>query len=243
MRRELRIVLGTLVLGGLWMGGTEVAEVLPTMDLFRVKHVVFEGLDYLERDDALRLMRLQPGVSIWSDTDRWAQRLAESPLVERVRVRRRMPATLLVTIEERRPVALVPTPTLEPVDARGVRLPIDPAARRLDLPVMLIDDTPARRTRFLPARGRALAAEIARLQDADTAFVQLVSEVAWEDHASVVARWSEPEVDFLMEPGASPRRLREGLAALADALGREPSKKPTQIDLRYADQVVVRRTR
>jgi cell division septal protein FtsQ len=242
MRRELRIVAWTLLLGALWMGGSKVMDALPSMKLFRVTGVVFTGLDYLDRADAVGLLRLDPNASIWSDTGKWAQRLAESPLVETVRVRRRMPGTLVVQVTERRPVALVATPTLEPVDARGVRLPIDPAERRLDLPVMLIDETPARRTRLLPARGRELAAEVARLQDADTAFVQLVSEVAWEDASSVVARWAEPEVDFLMAPGASPRRLREGLAALADALGRDPSKKPTQIDLRYADQVVVRRT-
>lgn len=243
MRRELRIVGWTLVLGALWAGSSKVMETLPSMKLFRVTDVTFTGLDYLGRDDALDLLRLDPDASIWSDAERWEQRLATSPLVETVRVRRRVPGTLVVHVTERRPVALVPTPTLEPVDARGVRLPIDPAERRLDLPVMLIDERPARRTRFLPSRGRELAAEVARLQDADTAFVQLVSEVAWQDGSSVVARWSEPKVDFLMEPGASPRRLREGLAALADALGREPAATPTQIDLRYADQVVVRRTR
>ncbi len=243
MRREVRIVAWTLVLGGLWMAGSEVADVLPSMELFRVRSVVFSGLDYLEREDAMHLLRLDVDASIWSATDRWERRLEESPLVETARVRRRMPGTLLVHVTERRPVALVPTPTLEPVDARGVRLPIDPAERRLDLPVLVLDRTPARRTRLLPARGRELAAEVARLQDADTAFAQLVSEVAWQDGSSVVARWTDPQVDFLMEPGASPARLREGLAALADALGRESSKKPTQIDLRYADQVVVRRTR
>ncbi len=242
MRRELRIVTWTLVLGALWMAGSKVMDVLPSMKLFRVTDVAFTGLDYLDRAEATKLLRLDPDASIWSDTGKWEQRLAESPLVETVRVRRRMPGTLVVQVTERRPVALVPTPTLEPVDARGVRLPIDPARRRLDLPVMLIDERPARLTRLLPSRGRKLAAEVARLQDADTAFVQLVSEVAWEDGHSVVARWAEPEVDFLMEPGASSARLREGLAALADALGREPSKAPTQIDLRFADQVVVRRT-
>ena len=42
------------------------------------------------------------------------------------RVERRLPNRLRVEIEERRPVALAATPTLEPVDGEGVRLPIDP---------------------------------------------------------------------------------------------------------------------
>jgi len=58
----------------------------------------------------------------------------------------------------------------------------------------------------------------------------------------VVARWSEPRVDFLLRPGTSPRRLREGFAVLGDALVREPGAVPTLVDLRYADQVVVRRS-
>jgi len=213
------------------------------MEAFRVTEVKVTGLKYVAHDDVVRMLRLTPEASVWGDTDEWARRLEEHPMLEHVRVERRMPGTLVVHVTERRPVALVPMPTLEPVDALGRRLPVDPAVHRLDLPVLLIDGRPARGARLLPSHGRALAAEVGRLQEADTTFLQMVSDVTWRGSHTVVARWTDPDVDFLLEPGASARRVREGLAALADALGREPGRTPKEIDLRYADQVVVRRTR
>ena len=46
-----------------------------------------------------------------------------------------------------------------------------------------------------------------------------------------------------MLPGTSVMSLREGEAALTDALSRTPGDVPAVIDLRFADQVVVRRMR
>jgi cell division septal protein FtsQ len=153
-----------------------------------------------------------------------------------------MPRTLVVDLVERHAVALAPTPTLEPVDREGTLLPLDPAKRRMDLPILGLEEPPAPGSRLLPAQDRVLAAEVARLQDADTSFLQMVSEVAWgPTRNTMVARWSEPPVDFLLEPGAPASRLREGLAALGDAMARDPQRVPAVIDLRYADQVVVRR--
>jgi cell division septal protein FtsQ len=154
-----------------------------------------------------------------------------------------MPGTLVVSVVERRPVALVPTPTLEPVDAAGTLLPIDPAEHRLDLPVLDELLPPAPQSRLLPQRGRSLAAEVGRLVDVDAGFMQGVSEVSWRDDHTLVVRWGEPQVDFLLPPGAPSRRLREGLAVLGDALARDSNHAPKVIDLRYADQVVVRTKR
>lgn len=242
MRRELKILLGTLVFAGLWAGSSRVPEALASMEAFKVTDVQLRGLRYLPREEAMALLAVDAQTSVWTDLDAPAERLRGHTLVKDVHIERRMPGTLLVDVDERRPVALVPTPTLEPVDAEGVRLPIDPAEHRLDLPVLEVGVLPAEGARLLPDRVRRLAAEVGRLQDADTAFLQRVSEVYWGDDATVVARWSEPRVDFLLLPGTSARRLREGFAALGDALLRDPNGVPTFVDLRYADQVVVRRS-
>jgi len=53
-----------------------------------------------------------------------AVRLRAHPLIRAVEVSRRLPGTLVVEVEERVPVGLVPTPTLQPVDRDGHRLPL-----------------------------------------------------------------------------------------------------------------------
>lgn len=242
MRRELKILSSTLVLAGLWTGAGRVPEALASLETFRVTDVQIRGLRYLPREEAMALLTVEPETSLWADVDLIAEELRRHGLVQAVRVRRRIPGTLIVQVSERRPVALVPTPTLEPVDAEGVRLPLDPARHRLDLPVLEVSEWPARGARLLPDRARRLAAEVGRLQEADTAFLQRVSDVHWDGDGTLVARWSEPRVDFLLSPGTSPRRLREGFAALADALQRQGEAPPILVDLRYADQVVVRRS-
>jgi hypothetical protein len=243
MRRESRILLTTLALGGLWVGGKRAWQGMVAMETFRVRDVKISGTRFLDRDQVLHALGLTNETSVWSDPGVWAENVAGLRLVKDARVTRRMPGTLVVSVVERRPVALVPTPTLEPVDARGEFLPIDPAEHRLDLPIIDGVGTPVPGAHLLPWRGRRLAAELARLSDTDGSFVQGVSEVTWKDDHTLVIRWSDPQVDFLVSQGAPSRRLREGLTVLQDAMARDGSHAPAVIDLRYADQVVVRRTR
>jgi cell division septal protein FtsQ len=242
MRRDVRIILGTLLLAGLWTGGSRVAEAVTDLDTFRVTDVQISGLETLDRGQILALMDVTHETTVWGDLQAWEDRLEQHPLLAEARVRRQMPRTLVVDLVERQPVALAPTPTLEPVDREGALLPLDPAERRMDLPILDMQEPPAPGSRLLPMRDRVLAAEVARLMEADTSFLQMVSEVSWgPSRNTVVARWSEPPVEFLLALGAPASRLREGLAAMADAVAREPEQVPAVIDLRYADQVVVRR--
>ncbi len=243
MRRDVRIILVTLLLAGLWTGGSRVAEAVTALDTFRVTDVRISGLETLDRGQVLALMDVTHETTVWGDLTEWEGRLEAHPLLADARVRRQMPGTLVVEVVERHPVALAPTPTLEPVDREGALLPLDPAERRMDLPVLGMRELPAPGSRLLPTRDRILAAEVARLMEADTSFLQMVSEVSWgEERNTLVARWSEPPVDFLLGPGTPGSRLREGLAVLADAMARDPEHVPAVIDLRYADQVVVRRS-
>jgi len=243
MRRELKIIAITVASAGLWTVGGQVAERAADLDTFRVTAVEITGLESVDRGEVLALLDVTRESSVWTDTETWESRLLAHPLVRDAQVRRRIPGTLLVHLVERHPVALAPTPTLEAVDRDGVRLPMDPAGQRMDLPILGTATVPAHGSRLLPSGDRRLVAEVARLMDADTAFLQMVSEVSFRDEETLVARWSEPDVEFLLTPGAPARRLREGLTVLADALGRTPGQVPMVIDLRFADQVIVRRTR
>jgi len=242
MHSQLRIVLATLAFAAGWWTTGRVASTVADMTLFAVRDVEVRGLVYASSDEVIAFLDLAPEATVWGDTEEWARRVERHPMVTAARVRRRPPGTLLLEVEERRPVALAATPLLEPVDRLGTRLPVDPAETRLDLP-LLATPRPFPRARLLPEPGRHLAAEVGRLMEADTAFLQRVSEVSWLDPRTVRARWSEPAVEFVFGVGTPPQRIREGLIVLLDALQRDPGHAPQVIDLRFADQVVVRGNR
>ena len=242
MRRDVRILLTTACFGAVVVWGERASEAIATLEAFGVDIVEVRGVRYLTEEEVVGLLDITPETSVWSDTDVWAERLLSHPLIKTADVTRRVPDGLLIVVTERRPIALAPTPTLEPVDAEGYRLPLDPAAYRLDLPVIVTTRTPPQGSRLFPEDVRRLAAEVDHLMASDTAFLQLVSSVAWTERGALLVRWTEPRVDFLLPQRAPPVRLREGLSALADAVSKSPGAVPTAIDLRFADQVVVRHT-
>jgi cell division septal protein FtsQ len=243
MRRDLKILLGTLMCGGALLAYEHGKETVAEMQTFLVQDVDVRGVNLVDREEVVALLGLEPTSSIWNDSGVWIERLERHPMIKDAAISRRFPGGLTVSVVERQPVALAPTPTLEPIDVEGYRLTVDPSRHRLDLPVLSTDVTPARGARLVPSEVRALAAEIGRMMSADTAFLQRVSELGWREDGMLRVRWSEPPVDFLLPAGAPAGRLREGLAALADAVGRRPTDPPEEIDLRFADQVVVRHTR
>ncbi len=242
MRREFRILLVTVLFGAAWTWGGRVPEALAAMEAFRVTEVEIHGLRYVTRSDVLEATGVGPETSVWGDLDSWAEALRAHPLVRTVHIERRIPNGLVIWVGERVPVALVSTPTVEPVDEEGIRLPLDPAEHRFDLPLVDAGPAPAAGSRMLPGQARELVAEVGRLMSVDTAFLQMVSEVRWGERRSIVARWIEPDVEFLLPLGVSQDRLRKALNALAHAVSNTSGEVPELIDLRFADQVVVRRT-
>ena len=243
MRRDVRILLGTAALGAIAQWGHTIPEAMSGMETFRISDIEVRGVRFLTKDAVVAQLGITPATSVWTGKDVWIDRLMAHPLVKGAEITRRVPNSLLVTVVERRPIALAPTPTLEPIDAEGHRLPLDPAAYRLDLPIILTRRTPPEGSQLFPEDVRVLAAEVDHLVSADTAFLQMVSSVRWGERGTLIARWTEPRVEFLLPRRASPRRLHEGLLALSNAISRTPGDVPEAIDLRFADQVVVRRAR
>jgi hypothetical protein len=242
MRRDTKILMTTVCFGAVVSWGGALPDAVVQHPAFHVEAVEVRGLRFMSEVAVVALLDLGSGSSVWSDKAVWTDRLLAHALIKEAEVTRRPPGGLLVSVVERTPIALAPTPTLEPIDAEGVRLPLDPAEYRLDLPVIQTRRLPPSGSRLVPEDVRRLAAEVEHLMAADTAFLQLVSSVAWDDRGALIASWTEPPVTFLLPPHAPPARLREGIGALADAVAKSPGRPPAVIDLRFADQVVVRRT-
>lgn len=236
LRFAVALVLTMLAAGFL----ARAPEGLSRLELFRVERVELEGARYLTLAEALERMALDPEASIWDDPGPWEMALASHPLVDRARVRRRLPRTLVLHVREHTPVAFLPTPTLEPVDRSGMPLPVDPAVHSLDLPLLDPGDDGARGA-APRARVRRLAGEAARLAEVAPGFLARVSELELDSRGDVWARGSDLPVTFRFRSGAGARRLRQALRVVEDALGRR-GLGAVEVDLRFADQMVVRAT-
>lgn len=234
----VRLVAAVAVVGALGAGAFRVPELLAEIEAFRLEGLGLEGARFLTLEDLHGTVVPPPDASVWDDPTPWIAPLLEHPLVVDVTVRRRLPDSLVLRVTEVEPVAFVATPTLEPVDADGRRLPIDPSRHRLDLPLLGGLGTGPESEEGRSAR--ALVRELRRLEEADPTFVGMLSELSWEESGGAVARWGDPDVEIRFAVPLAHERLRQALAVIRDASARYPDRRLRAVDLRYAEQVVAR---
>lgn len=237
-----RVILTLLVSGAVWVITRQIPELLAGMESFDVENYEVVGTRYLTGRQAADLAGIEPGASVWDETDGWEHKLGENPLVEHVTIRRRPPRTLRFEIKENSPVALVASPTLEAIGRDGRVLPLDPGQQRLDLPLIRVSRDPADENFSSTAGVRRLLAELERLESVDPEFRARISEAWLTERGDIGIRLVAPDVAFYWQPPVSLRRLREGMAGLTHAFAREGSRVPGEVDLRFAEQVVVRFT-
>ena len=111
------------------------------MAFFRVRSVEIRGVRYLQPSEVLARLKVDTMMSVWDDLEPLRERVRHHPQVTGVTITRRMPGTLVVTVEENQPVALIQSAAgLLPYDSLGHELPIDPARTNLDLPIVATSD-------------------------------------------------------------------------------------------------------
>ncbi len=75
---------------------------------FSLQHIDVHGTKVLEVQEIIELSGLQPGINIMQlDAAEAAKRIAVHPKIKQITAQRRLPSTLVLTITEREPVALV----------------------------------------------------------------------------------------------------------------------------------------
>ena len=235
MRKLLRIGLWLSVAGGVALAAAWLPDALAELDYFRATEFSVVGARLLDVDEVIETASVPSYASVFDAADVWEQRLEEHPLIRRAEVTHDLPATLIITIQERVPVALVANALLAPVDRDGTILPLDPSRHRLDLPLLRAG---AGQAELSTSQVRILAMEVERLTEDDPSFMAAVSEIGLDDKGDATAV-VEGDVRVRFRPPLSHRRLRDGLTVLEDAGRRRPDERASIVDLRYADQVVV----
>jgi cell division septal protein FtsQ len=135
-------ILGALLVIGIVIAGAwGVRSAARQMAFFRVRSIEIRGVKYLPKPEILARLKVDTLMSLWDDVGPLEARLRRHPQVSDVNISRRMPGTLVVTIRENQPVALIQgAGGLAPYDSLGTELPIDPSRTPLDLPIVASRD-------------------------------------------------------------------------------------------------------
>jgi cell division septal protein FtsQ len=194
------------------------------MDFFRVRKVEIRGAVYLTPSELLSRLRVDSTANVWDDASPLVARLMRHPQIRNATIERRLPSTLVVRVEENLPVALVPNAKgFAVIDGRAMPLPIDPAAMKLDLPIVASRDT-------------AIARLLAQLRAGYPSLFDRVSEVRRQGRNELLVRLPAVRVRALADVSAD--RLAE-VRPVEDDLARR-HLAVAELDLRYRDQVIAR---
>lgn len=199
-------------------------SLLARLSYFRVRHVEIYGRRYLSPDDVLARMRVDTMASVWGDLAMYERRIARHPLVRSVTVERKLPGTLVVRVEENRPVAFVPAAGgLRAVDASGRLLPIDPSTADVDLPIVARADT-------------ALLRLLADVHTRAPGLYQQISSARRVGRDELAVEMSSVLVRAPADIAAD--RLAD-IVPVENDLARRHARA-AELDLRYRDQVIAR---
>ncbi|MFW6078196.1 MAG: cell division protein FtsQ/DivIB [Gemmatimonadota bacterium] len=216
-------------------------DLLRRWDVFRVRHVEVVGSRYVAPQTALERSGITGEANVFDDAAAWRRALMEHPVIEEVRIERRLPGTLVLRLREAEPIALVRVPELRMVAADGRVLPVDPAGREVDLPVVAaVSSEVGADGRLADPEARRLVGALARLRRFEAALADRVVEVGSAPGGAIRLLLTIPEATEVLVPIDAPAaRLRALRLTLADLARRRDLSQVWRVDLRFRDQVVV----
>jgi hypothetical protein len=217
---------GWKLLGGLvlvvivWTG---VPRLFKGSAFFRIRRIEVRGARNLNPEIVVRGLPIRAGQSVFDDLGPVRRTLDSLGGLESYTVGRRLPGTIVITVREAEPVALVMRGgRLRLVGEAATVLPFDPAISAPDLP--LVEEADSLVTGLL-----------ARVRDTDATFYgRIVS--AWRNGDAVVVAVDGQR--FWFRPDAGAEVIRAVLTVEQDL---EKNGRPwAELDARFAGQVVVR---
>ncbi len=98
----------------------KVATWLNAQELFEFKHLKIVGTKYTQQKEILNYAKIDSSLSLFKlDLKLIAEHVKKHPLVQNAVVSRRLPSTLIIQVEEKKPIALLNQNQLLPIDANG----------------------------------------------------------------------------------------------------------------------------
>ena len=137
LHRSLRIGVTVFSAVMLVVGGFFVTQFLLASDLFRVNQITVQGDFRLSEQHVVALSDIQIGINTFSlDLDLIGRKIEENPWILQANVQRIFPRQVVISLKERKPVAIVNLGYLYYLDNRGEIFKVLDANDSLDYPVI-----------------------------------------------------------------------------------------------------------
>jgi cell division septal protein FtsQ len=234
-------IIGALLLVAVIMGAAwGVRAAARRMAFFQIRSVEVRGVRYLQANDVLSRMKVDTSASLWDDLEPYRQRIRQHPQVSDVKISRRMPGTLVVTIQENLPVGLIETPSgLVPYDSLGRELPINPARTNLDLPIVATrDPVLLKLVGGIRAAVPKVFARIEEVRREGRDEILLTLRDASASPSAAAGAPTEKSLRVRVPVGLPVERLADIFPVETDLARRQAHV--SELDLRYRDQVIAR---
>jgi cell division protein FtsQ len=235
-----RLAALALLIGAVAWSKQRTTALLQDLAGMRLEKVTVEGNRYLSEDEVLKAVALPAGENMFKlDLTEALERVKKLDWVDRVFIERRLPRSILISVRERKPVALLDSGVLYGVDREGRVMSSSPVLLKEDLP--LISGTALQ----ADAVGTTLMAEalkpaldfFAFLKQKDPVMAQNVSEVNLSEPDALKVTFIDG-IEATFNPPVSETELRRMALVMSDL--NQKGKRAGTMDFRYHDMVLVK---
>ncbi len=231
---------GAVILGGgYWLKG-RAAGLLAGIANLKLSRINVEGLHYLTEEQVLRETGVPLGQDMFQvDLEGICGRIRKLDWVEKVYAERRLPQSLLISIRERRPKALLDDGSLYGVDGEGRVLSPSAALVRKDLPLIsgLRVPADARGTTTLSTALRPALDFFVFLGKQDRVLAEDVSEVNLSEPGCLKVTFLDG-LEARFNPAVTESEMKRMAVVLSDLS--QKGKNAGTMDLRYRNMVLVK---
>jgi cell division protein FtsQ len=231
--------LAVLVLLVVW-SKNKTTSLLQDVAGLKLERVSVDGNHYLTEDEIVKAAALPLGESMFKlDLKQALERVRALGWADRVFIERRLPRSIVISVRERKPLALLDNGTLYGVDREGRVLSPSSALLREDLPLISGITVPpeAAGTTTLAESLKPALDFFASLEKEDKTQAQNVSEVNLSEPGSLKVTFIDG-VQATFEPPVEATAFRR-MALVEGELNRR-GKRAATMDFRYQDLVLVK---
>ena len=248
VQRPLRERWGMVLLVTLLLGANAVFILaMNWRDSLKVQRVVVEGVNTVSAKEIVNIAQVSSHALMYAVNLAQVQdRILHHPFIKSVAVYRQLPNKLNIDLVEREPVASINCGQLCYVDNDGMLLPCGESNKKFDLPLVSgIDGVQnARLGKTVMSKELFEAIEICRTAEAlDTAVHHMISEINMNNGGDIILYAAEAGVPVIIGRGDVARKLLLLENFWMNTVGSTDVEGIQYIDLRFEDQVVVKRAR